>query len=203
MADASKLKLLARRLWLPLIAAAALLFVGFRLVVAYDHEIARHTSTFFPDHLMRITAGPAILCGILGVTCLLIRLLLADGAPSRCAWGVYAAVVCALAVVIFGVQLHVGHAKFWAHPAWTHPWTVLGTLSMLLSRAFLEDNTSHVKFGLLPFGLFGQACLWFPVLLHRPSRWGWVRPLIVQLAWGAVWLGLSIWLCKEAYRFYA
>jgi hypothetical protein len=125
-----------------------------------------------------------------------------DDGPSDRAQTVYVIVFCALAGIVYMVQREVGHAKFQHHPAWTHPFTVPGTFSMLLTRGFFE-GTHLQRLSLLPFGLFTQVCLWFPLLLGDRGRLGWLRRLIVQLVWGGVWVAISLWLCREAYRFYA
>ena len=172
MGEASGLKRLARRLWLPLFGAMVLLFALFWIAHSCHHKMERLLGHHLAGISLGLPVGLAIVCGMLGLTFLLIRFLMPDEGPSNRAQTIYVVVFCALAGIIYLVQREVGHAKFWRHPAWTHPFTVPGTISMLLSRFFFEGARRLLDLALLPFGLFTQACLWFPLLLGRRGRWG-------------------------------
>ena len=101
------------------------------------------------------------------------------------------------------VHAELGTANWPRHPAWTRPCTVTGMFSMALTRYYSFGGFFFVpmQFLVLLFGLVVHGCLWLPLLFGRRGRLGWLRPLIVQVLWGGIWVTLGLLMWKGVYRF--
>jgi hypothetical protein len=203
MTEVNMLKRIARRCWLPLLGAAALLGGAACAGFWQYHAITRGVPWRVAEAVLGIAADLAIFCGIVGTSCLLVRLLMSDEGPSDRAQTVYVVVFCAMAAVNYLVHAELGSSNWWGHPAWTRPWTVTGMFGTLLGRALSEAVGGPRRLYVLPFSIFVHACLWLPLLLGGRGRWGWLRAVAIQAVWGGIWVAFGLVLCREVYWFHS
>ena len=192
---------LARRCWMPLLGAAVLFGL---LIIGANYRRFALQRLFAPgalDHLMGICMGLAILFALLGCSCLFARLFMPDRPPSHRSLVVYVLVVLLFSVSNFIIHLHLGHTNWQDHSLLVLPWTTTGQFSMLLTRVFFENGPWSL-WPILPFGLITHACLWLPALFRGKGYPAWLRPLILQILWLLLWVGVSYALAPVTYTFY-
>ena len=201
MGDASRLKRLTRRCWLPLLVAAVLLG-GAACAGSWQYDAVRRLVSWrVADAVLGMAADLAIFCAILGVSCLLARLLMPDEGPSDRALTVYVVVFCAMAAVNYLIHAELGSTNWLRHAAWTRPWTVTGMFGTLLGRVIAESLGGPRRPYMLPFSLLVHGCLWLPLLLGGRGKWSWLRVVVVQVVWGTIWVAFGLLWCREVYRF--